>query len=116
MPDDPIDTRLVMLRRAGGDRLIRDLIDLLLEGVPHKLAAARAALLAGDADGAGRVGHSLASSAGNLGAIDLQQAAYDLEHAAAAGSPDLADRLDRLEACWESTRGLLAQKRQGLDL
>ena len=104
-----------MLRRVGGDRLIRDLIDMLHEDAPRKLAAARAALAAGDADGVGRVAHALASSAGNLGAADMRQAAADLERDAADGQ-DLAGPLRRLEASWERTRDLLAEKKRGLPL
>jgi HPt (histidine-containing phosphotransfer) domain-containing protein len=115
MSQDPMDARLAMLRRVGGDRLIRDLIDLLFENAPRKLAAARAALAEGDADGVGRVAHALASSAGNLGAADMQQAAYALERDAADGK-DLAESLRRLEASWEGARDLLAEKKRGLNL
>jgi len=113
MSHDPMEARLAMLRRVGGDRLIRDLIDMLHENVPRKLAEARAALAAGDADTVGRVAHALASSAGNVGAADMQQAAAELERDAADGK-DLAGPLGRLEASWERTRELLAEKKRGL--
>ena len=115
MSQDPMDARLAMLRRVGGDRLIRDLIDLLLENVPGKLRAARAALADGNADGVGRVAHALASSAGNLGAVEVQQTAYALERAAADGEGDLAGLLGCLEAAWERARDLLAEKKRGLN-
>ena len=85
---DAMAGRLAMLRRVGGDRLIRDLIDLLLEGAPRKLEAARAALAEGDADRVGRTAHALTSSAGNLGAAELQQAASALERCAGGGPGD----------------------------
>jgi HPt (histidine-containing phosphotransfer) domain-containing protein len=113
MSHDPMEARLTMLRRVGGDRLIRDLIDMLSENAPRKLAEARAALAAGEADGVGWVAHALASSAGNLGAADMQQAAADLERDA-ADRKDLAGPLGRLEAAWERTRDLLAQKKREL--
>jgi HPt (histidine-containing phosphotransfer) domain-containing protein len=115
MAPDPMDARLAMLRRWGGDRLIRELIDLLFESTPRKLAAARAALASGDIDGVGRAAHALASSAGNLGAADMQRAAYALEHGAARGSGDLAGLLHRLEASWEHARDVLAEKKRGLN-
>jgi HPt (histidine-containing phosphotransfer) domain-containing protein len=106
--------RLAMLRRVGGDRLICDLIDLLLENAPRRLEAARGALAAGDADGVGRAAHALASSAGNLGAAEMQHAAYDVEHCAAGGPGDLAELLHRLEASWEVARESLSELRRGL--
>jgi HPt (histidine-containing phosphotransfer) domain-containing protein len=115
MSDDPMDARLAMLRRVGGDRLIRDLIDLLLESAPRKIEAARAALAAGDADQVGRAAHALASSAGNLGAAEMQQAAYALERAAGAGGADLAEPLRLLAASWERARETLAEKKRGLN-
>ena len=115
MSHDPMDERLAMLRRVGGDRLIRDLIDLLLENVPLKLRAARAALAEENADGVGRAAHALTSSAGNLGAAEVQRDAYALEQAAADGSEDLAGLLARLEASWERARELLAEKKRGLN-
>jgi len=110
-----METRLAMLRRVGGDRLIRDLIDLLLETAPGKLAAARAALAEGDADRVGRVAHALASSAGNLGVAEMQEAAYTLERRAADGPADLAEPLSRLEGAWEQARQLLTDTKRRLN-
>jgi two-component system, sensor histidine kinase LadS len=114
MSPDAMAVRLAMLRRVGGERLIRDLIDLLLEGAPRKLEAARAALAAGDADRVGRAAHALTSSAGNLGAAELQRAAHALERCAGGGPGDLAGLLRDLEASWARVRDLLAETRRGL--
>jgi HPt (histidine-containing phosphotransfer) domain-containing protein len=107
--------RLAMLRRVGGDKLIRELIDLLLEGAPRKLAAAREALAGGNADRVAREAHALASSAGNLGLAEMQQAAYELERGALDAAGDLGELLTRLEASWERARELLAQTQRGLN-
>ncbi len=115
MSPDPMAPRLAMLRRAGGDRLIRDLIDLLLEGAPRKLEAARAALADGDADRVARAAHSLASSAGNLGLAEVYEAALALEQAADARAGDLGELLARLEASWERAREPLAALKKGLN-
>jgi HPt (histidine-containing phosphotransfer) domain-containing protein len=115
MANELTPTRLAMLRRVGGDKLIRELIDLLLEGTPRKLEAARAALAAGDADCVGRAAHALTSSAGNLGAAEVQQAAYALERCAGGGPGDLAGLLGELEAAWGRARELLAETKRGLD-
>jgi HPt (histidine-containing phosphotransfer) domain-containing protein len=114
MSQDPMDARLAMLRRVGGDKLIHELIQLLLDSVPAKLVAARAALEQGDTDQVGRAGHSLTSSAGNLGAREMQHAAFALEQAAASGEGNLSELLHHLETCWERTRQLLAQKQREL--
>jgi HPt (histidine-containing phosphotransfer) domain-containing protein len=106
--------RLAMLRRVGGDKLIHDLIDLLLETAPVKLASARAALAGGDTSGVGRLAHGLASSAGNLGIVEVQEAAAALERRADDGENDLADLLARLEASWLRGRELLAQIKREL--
>ncbi len=115
MSPDPMTARLAMLRRVGGDQLICELIDLFLEGTPGKLEAAQAALAAGDADRLGRMAHGLTSSAGNLGASELQQAAYALERCAGDGSGDLAELLRHLQASWERARDRLTETKRGLE-
>jgi HPt (histidine-containing phosphotransfer) domain-containing protein len=116
MAADPMAARLAMLRRVGGDKLIRELIDLLLDGAPRKLEAARAARAAGDADAVGRLAHGLTSSAGNLGCAELQAAALALERCAADGPGDnLTELLGELEAAWERARERLAETKRGLN-
>ncbi len=115
MSHDALEARWAMLRRIGGDRLIRDLIDLLLDTAPGKLAAAQAALANGDAEPIARIAHALASSAGNLGAGQMQEAAYALEREAAGGAADLAAQLDDLEQSWQQARQLLSDRKQGLN-
>jgi len=107
MSEDPIATRLAMLRRVGGDKLIGELIDLLLQSVPQKLEAARAALAAGDRALVARLAHGLGSSVGNLGLADVHQAALAVEHCADGGAGDLAQLLRQLEASWEQGRDRL---------
>jgi HPt (histidine-containing phosphotransfer) domain-containing protein len=114
MSQDPMAARLAMLRRVGGNKLIGDLIDLLFEGAPRKLEAARAALAAGDAGQVALLAHGLASSAGNLGATDMQQAALAVEHCADGGTGDLGELLRRLEASWGPARDMLAETKRGL--
>ena len=115
MSHEAMETRLAMLRRVGGDRLIRDLIDLLLESTPQKLAAAHAALADGDTERIGRIAHALASSAGNLGMADMQEAAYALERNAVHGLEHLPELLGRLQGAWEQARGLLTDRKRGLN-
>lgn len=67
------------LRRLGGDRLLREMTELFLQLGEERLAAAGS----GDRQEAERACHSLKSSAGNLGAHVLQQAAAQAEQTAA---------------------------------
>jgi HPt (histidine-containing phosphotransfer) domain-containing protein len=114
LTDDLDDARLAFLRRIGGDNLIRELIDLVLENVPPRLDAARSALARDDREGVGRAAHVLTSSAGNVGAVAMQNAALKLEVAADEPELDLAVLLGLLEARWNSARERLIEKRKGL--
>lgn len=86
---------LERLRRVGGSRLIRGMIRTFLETAPERIVAARRALAAADAVGVGQAAHALRSSAGQLGAIGLQELCADVERRAAAGeiSAALVDAL-----------------------
>jgi HPt (histidine-containing phosphotransfer) domain-containing protein len=115
MAADPMAARLAMLRRNGGDKLIRELIDMLLEGGPRKLEAARTALAAGDAATVVRVMHVLKISAGNLGCAELQAAALALELCSAGGPGELAELLGEVEAAWGRARDQLVETKRGLN-
>jgi HPt (histidine-containing phosphotransfer) domain-containing protein len=114
LTDNLDEVQLAFLRRIGGDKLIHKLIDLVLENVPKRLAAARSALACGDAKKIGRAAHTLVSSAGNVGAVAMHEAAYNLETAAYEPNSDLTSLLERLEARWECARERLIEKRKGL--
>jgi HPt (histidine-containing phosphotransfer) domain-containing protein len=114
LTDDLEDARFVFLRRVGGDKLIRELIDLVLENAPKRLAVARSALACADAEGVGRAAHVLTSIAGNVGAGAMEEAALNLEVACDEPDADLAVLLGRLEARWESARERLIERRKGL--
>jgi HPt (histidine-containing phosphotransfer) domain-containing protein len=116
MQPDPMEVRLGQLRRLGGDKLIAELIDLFFKTTPQRLEAIRAAVEGGDPAAAARAAHSLTSSAGNLGAVALQQLAAALEERAAAGAADaLPDLVRRLEEAWGLARDALAARREGLE-
>ena len=73
---------LERLVRMGGNKLAVEMIDLFFDFAPKILAEARTALPTGDLATVGRVGHTLRSSAQNLGALQLRTAAEQLEQAA----------------------------------
>lgn len=76
------------LQRVGGARLLRGMIELFLEHGPVRLAAAEAGAERADWREVERAWHSLKSSAANLGAVRLAEAAARAEAAAAAGDAD----------------------------
>lgn len=94
-PVDP--SMLARHRRLGGVGLARLLIDIFLTTAPRHVETMRSA--AGDQDlGAIRLSaHSLKSTAGNLGAVELYQLADRIEQEAMAGHAALiTERIDVL--------------------
>jgi HPt (histidine-containing phosphotransfer) domain-containing protein len=73
------------LRRFGGSRLIRGMIRTFLDAAPERVVAARRALAAGDTVGVAQAAHALRSSAGQLGAVGLQELCAEVERRAGAG-------------------------------
>ena len=109
MTDTPffIDPAAVArLQRIGGVKLARDLITMYLDLGPERIAAMRAAVSAGDAAGVERSAHTMKSTAGNLGAVQLQQTAQQMETMAAEGEIDVAIA-QKLEAQYDQTMAAL---------
>lgn len=103
---DPVP--LQRLRQLGGDSFARKMVTLFLEQTPDRLNAGAAALAQADWAGIERCAHALASSAGQLGACQLQQLAARVEQACATGHTHLVGGLFRqLAQAWEEVRGLL---------
>lgn len=73
------------LRRLGGGELVRRMGRLFVSLGEERVAAARAGVTYGDLDTIERAAHSLKSSAGNVGAVELQRAAETAERASAEG-------------------------------
>jgi HPt (histidine-containing phosphotransfer) domain-containing protein len=72
------------LIRIGGQEFLVEMIDLFLEHAPERLDAARSALDQGDFPAVYRAAHSLKSTAGNLGARNVQGVAERIETSARA--------------------------------
>jgi HPt (histidine-containing phosphotransfer) domain-containing protein len=70
---------LKRLERFGGFKLREELTTLFLQEAPLRIAAARAALAGGSAEGVRAVAHALKSSAGQMGALRMQQICERLE-------------------------------------
>lgn len=78
---------LERLNRIGGQEFLVEMIELFLEHSPQRLDAAREAYRDGEVSAVYRAAHSLKSTAANLGASALQDAAARVEDRAAAEPP-----------------------------
>lgn len=85
------DAALNRLRTFGGDKLLRDMIELFRLRAPDRLSAARSALAASDAKQLESTLHSLKSTTAQLGAMYMSRLCLRGESLARAG------RLERLE-------------------
>lgn len=101
---------LDLLIEAIGEDGARGVIELFL-GECQELTAAITAPEAAPV-AIGRAAHSLKSSAGQLGALALSEAAQAVEMAAHAGSPDLPRLITGLSECAAATRAALAARLQ----
>jgi len=80
---DAIDPQaLERLRRIGGDALLSNIVALFMSHVEPALREAVSGLELGDFDSVQRVAHALKSSAGNLGAQQMQHLADRIEQLA----------------------------------
>lgn len=107
MSDATLDrAALERLRRLGGERLLREMVQLFLQLGPERMASATS----GSLEAAERACHSLKSSAGNLGAHALQAAAGGAEDAAAARDASaFAAALPALETAYAEAETELTQ-------
>ncbi len=99
---------LDMLVEAIGEDAARGVIALFLDEC-RELTAAIAAPGAKRA-AVGRAAHSLKSSAGQLGAVALSEAALAVETAAGNGAPEMPQLIATLGQCATETRHALAKK------
>ncbi|MDH3227912.1 MAG: Hpt domain-containing protein [Thermoleophilia bacterium] len=70
---------LERVRQVGGDQLVADLVQLGLDSIRARAAAARDAVGRGDAAEVRREAHALRSSAANVGAVRLARLAEQVE-------------------------------------
>ncbi|MFN4258662.1 MAG: Hpt domain-containing protein [Gemmataceae bacterium] len=76
---DSIDNQLENLKRLGGAGFVREMIDLFITHGTKQVEAARQASASGDWKTIERTAHSLKSSAGNIGAVELAQLCAHIE-------------------------------------
>lgn len=108
------DAALERLESLGGASLVREMGALFVSLGAERVAAARAGVTYGDLDTIERAAHSLKSSAGNVGAVELQALAEAVERAAAEGRrEDAAEGVDALEAAFEAARRHIEERTKG---
>jgi HPt (histidine-containing phosphotransfer) domain-containing protein len=93
---DPAATE--RLCRLGGEKFAVEMMDLFASYGAKKIGAARAAHTSGNLAALAEAAHPIKSSAGNVGAIRVQELATQLESAARAQDAGLAGtQMDELE-------------------
>ena len=115
MSEPPLVDRAAVerLRRLGGEKLVRQMLELYLAQGPERIRSLLEGAAAEDAERVERSAHSMKSSAGNVGALRLQLAAEGLEAAAGAGIIDrvMVDRVvDHYHESAAVLRGVLEEQ------
>jgi two-component system sensor histidine kinase/response regulator len=113
-PDlDP--TALQRLQRLGGDAFVIKMIDLFVDYVGGRVAAARQAHAAGDLPAVRDAVHPIKSSAGNIGARRLHELAQQIEQLTKQGQLEVLDApLAELAAAFDVAKtALLAARPAG---
>jgi len=98
------------LRRVAGNRLLYvDLLRRFADGQKATPSVISEALERGDLETAERLAHTVKGISGNLGVLEVQAAAGDLEHRIHGGEPhdDVGASLRRLSASLEMTTALI---------
>ena len=104
---------LERLRRLGGDKFVREMIGLFLDYVGKKVVEARRAQESGDLAGVQKAVHPVKSSAGNVGASQVQALAARLEMQAKQGeSAAVAAGMTELEQAFAAAGIELEAARQ----
>jgi HPt (histidine-containing phosphotransfer) domain-containing protein len=105
-PCDP--AAIERLLKLGGPKFTLEMIDLFGSYGAKKIAEARQARQAGNLAALAEAAHPLKSSAGNVGAVRVQELATQLESSARESKADLAGtQLDELERAFGEARSRL---------
>lgn len=106
---------LQRLQRLGGDAFVGKMIDLFNSYVAEKVAEAHAAWAAGNCAGVANAAHPIKSSAGNVGAVQVQALAQQIEKLAKEGQlPALTTLLDELTVAFGAARTALEEHKRTL--
>jgi HPt (histidine-containing phosphotransfer) domain-containing protein len=97
----------------GGDEFVLKMIEVFLSYGAQKIAETRQALEASDLTGVAKAAHPIKSSAGNVGALEVQDLATRIEALASQSQCNsLAALVLELEQAFEKVRVELGSKSQ----
>jgi HPt (histidine-containing phosphotransfer) domain-containing protein len=110
------DRALDRLRRQGGPVLVREIVKIFLEDAPLRLRDGRAGVAARNLDATRRAAHSLKSTAGALGAVELKSISERIEQfAGAEDAPAAAALLDAWDTAFAEAARRLSVMAEGGD-
>lgn len=110
------EAQLLRLRRLGGRSLLTRMIDIFLENAPKRIEAARVGGESGDLEAVKEAMHSLKSSAGNLGAVGLQELARNIERQVAEEKgEEIPALVSDLEEYFAPVKVRLEEEKKGLE-
>jgi len=107
--------KLEQLRKLGGDAFTAEMIGVFLEYVAQKIAQGRQAYAAGDFTGVENALHPIKSSAGNVGARQIQELASRIEDLAKKRQGEsLGALLAEIDNAFQRAKPQFEQTRQSL--
>jgi len=98
------------LRKLGGDELLAKMVSLFTSHAESAIREAEAAASAGNLEIVRNAAHSLKSSAGNLGAQQVQDIADRIEQLAEQKSGEISTLLLDLEKAYLRAKGFLVRE------
>jgi HPt (histidine-containing phosphotransfer) domain-containing protein len=101
---------LARLQKLGGIDLIQKMIALFFTHAESAIRDAANGLASGNPDAVCRAAHSLKSSAGNVGAVQVQAIADEIEHMAEHGTGEIQPLLTDLENAYLQAKNRLAEE------
>ncbi len=103
------------LRKLGGDKFAAQMIELFISYVGQKVADTRTALQAGNFPGVALAAHPVKSSAGNVGAVRVQELATQVEQSAKKAQAEvLPAQVEELERAFAEATELLQTEKAKL--
>ena len=105
------------LRKLGGDKFAAQMMDMFVSYGGKKVAEARLAQQAGNLKGVEDAAHPIKSSAGNIGAVRLQELAARIEQLAKESKAEAVTLLiDEFERAFAEAVTLIEIQKAGLNL
>ncbi|MEO6788807.1 MAG: Hpt domain-containing protein [Chthoniobacteraceae bacterium] len=106
---------LARLDKLGGPSFVKKMIDIFLEEVPGRMAAARTGEQTGDHAAVGEAAHSIKQSAHNFGATSLSLIAEKIDRSVRANNVEnLSALVNDLEQAFSTAKSWLEEQRKTL--